>query len=191
MLKKDKPGLSPVKRIAIVGIMAATVECAKLALAALPNIEVVSLLLAVYGFVFGDLGILAAFVFCAIEPMIWGFGPWVISYFLYWPLIPFVFSLLSKRKGEKNLSEVKKTIKIPLVPTATIFAMTLWFGILTSLVDVGLFTGNFDRFFWRFGVYYIRGIAFYIMHVVSNVIIFAFSFEPLSRAFHKIKKSVI
>ena len=45
--------------IALVGIMAATLECAKLALASLPNIEAVTLLSAVYGYVFGPLGIAA------------------------------------------------------------------------------------------------------------------------------------
>ena len=189
-MKKDVSRLSPVKRIAIVGIMAATLECAKLALAALPNIEVVSLLLAVYGYAFGGLGVYAAFVFCAIEPMIWGFGPWVISYFLYWPLIPTVFSLIAKRRRDDARGKNKRWINISILPAAAILIMTIWFGILTSLIDVGLFTGNFDRFLWRFGIYYIRGIVFYILHSVSNVIIFIFSFEPLSRAFLKIKKSV-
>ena len=44
---------SPAKTVALVGIMTASVECVKLALAFLPNIEAVSLLLALYSYVFG------------------------------------------------------------------------------------------------------------------------------------------
>ena len=54
--------LSPARALALVGISAATVECGKLALMALPNIEVVTLLLALYGYVFGPLGVAAAVV---------------------------------------------------------------------------------------------------------------------------------
>ena len=61
--------ISPARNIALVGIMAATVECAKLALAFLPNVEVVTLLLALYGYVFGYLGFAAAIVFVSIEPL--------------------------------------------------------------------------------------------------------------------------
>ena len=84
------------KIIALVGIMAATLECGKLALSFLPNIEVVTILLALYGYTFGIYGIMAAFVFVCIEPLIYGFGTWVVSYFLYWPLVALVFMLFAK-----------------------------------------------------------------------------------------------
>ena len=185
--------LSPVKKIALIGIMAATLECGKLAFAVLPNIEVISLLLALYGYVFGSLGALAALVFCSIEPLIWGFGPWVISYFLYWPTIPVLFHLLSlpgKRTDSEKTEEKGAKICRLLLPVAAIFILTLWFGVLTSLVDVGLFSGSYDRFLWRFGIYYLRGIPFYITHLVSNTLIFLFAFEPLKKVFLKIKRSL-
>ena len=133
----------------LVGIMAATIECAKLALAALPNVEVVTLLIAVYSYVFGSAGILAAVVFVMIEPLIWGFGPWVISYFLYWPLVGAVFMILGKLETKRRLTL-----------TLTAGLLTLFFGVLSSLVDIGLFSGNFDRFFYRFAIYYARGVWF-------------------------------
>ena len=57
------------KKIALVGISAATIECGKSALAFLPNIEVVTLLCALYGYAFGMLGVLSAVVFVCIEPL--------------------------------------------------------------------------------------------------------------------------
>ena len=52
-----------VRYTALVGMMAATVECAKLALAAIPNVEAVSLLIALYSYVFGWAGVLASVIF--------------------------------------------------------------------------------------------------------------------------------
>ena len=68
------------RSIALVGIMAATLECGKLVLSFLPNIEVVTILCALYGYVFGVLGIVAAAVFVCLEPLIYGFGSWIITY---------------------------------------------------------------------------------------------------------------
>ena len=76
--KQEKRRRNPAYNVALVGIMAATVECGKLALAVLPNIEVVTILLALYGYVFGIYGIAAAFIFVSIEPLIYGFNTWVI-----------------------------------------------------------------------------------------------------------------
>ena len=83
--------LSGAKAIALVGVTAATVECGKLVLSALPNIEVVTLLLALYGYVFGWYGVLSALVFVSIEPLIYGFGTWLPAYLIYWPLVALVF----------------------------------------------------------------------------------------------------
>ena len=170
---------SYVKYTALVGMMAATVEAAKLSLAAIPNVEAVSLLIALYSFVFGWAGVMAAVVFVCIEPMIWGMGTWFISYLIYWPLLALVFLILGRlRLGGRMLS------------TAVITAMTFLFGILTSLVDIGLFSGNFDDFFYRFGIYYARGVVFYAVHIGSNLVIFALLFLPLKRVLLRIKASV-
>ena len=123
-----KYGVTSAKAIALIGIMAATVECGKLALSFLPNVEVVTLLLAVYGYVFGYAGALAALVFVSIEPLIYGFGSWVISYSVYWPLVAFVFCLLAKAK-----------VRSRLAVTATAVSLTVFFGVLTSFVDVIFF----------------------------------------------------
>ena len=64
------------KTVALIGVMAASVECAKLALSFIPNVEVVSLLLALYGYVFGWMGVVCAFVFVLTEILVWGVGSW-------------------------------------------------------------------------------------------------------------------
>ena len=167
---------SAVRYTATVGMMAATVECAKLALAALPNIEAVSLLISLFSYVFGWAGVLAALVFVCIEPLIWGMGTWFVSYIIYWPTLSLVFLFLGKIK-----------LKNRFIITGTAVILTFLFGILTSLVDIGLFSGSYERFFFRFGIYYARGIAFYAVHILSNLLIFLLLFVPLSRLLKKIK----
>ena len=158
--------LSGAKAIALVGITAATLECAKLALSALPNIEVVTLLIALYGYVFGWYGVLSAVVFVSIEPIIYGFGTWVVSYYIYWPLVAFTFMLLGKIR-----------LKNRWLLTLSALILTLFFGVLSSLVDVGLLSGNFDNFIYRFGVYYARGIVFYAIQLACNAVLFPLAFN--------------
>ena len=156
--------------IALVGIMAATLECAKLALSALPNIEVVTLFIALFGYVFGPLGILASVVFVCIEPIIWGFGTWMISYFIYWPLVALIFAVFGRIKFKNRI-----------LITLTAILLTVFFGVLTSFVDVGLFSGSFDNLFYRFSIYYARGISFYLAQIITNALVFPLLFPTLSK----------
>ena len=163
-----KRAISGARAIALVGITAATVECGKLALAVLPNIEIVTLLVALYGYVFGWYGVASAVVFVSIEPLIYGFGTWLPAYFIYWPLVAIVFMLLAKMR-----------VRSRWLLTAAAVVLTVFFGILTSLIDVGLLSGNFDRFFYRFGVYYARGIVFYAIQIACNAVLFPLVFRFL------------
>ena len=164
-------------KIAFVGIAAATLECGKLALAFLPNVEVVSILTALYGCVFGYLGVLAALVFVCIEPLIWGFGSWVVTYFIYWPSLALVFCLLGKAKLGKRWCA-----------TGTAVLMTVLFGVLSSIIDVILLMGITPRFFTNLGLYYARGVMFYAIQIVCNAILFFTLFEFLSKKLAIIKR---
>lgn len=156
-------------RVALVGICAALIEAVKLALSGIPNVEGVTLLCALFGYCFGWYGVLSTAVFVSIEPLIYGYNTWVLSYYLYWPFVAIVFLLLRKR-GIRNR----------FLLTAIAVLLTVWFGVLTSLVDVGLFTGFWDNFWGRFGIYYMRGIWFYVVQIVCNAVVFPLLFRPLS-----------
>ena len=171
-LKRKRPALT----IALVGVMAATVECAKLALSALPNVEVVTLLLALFSYAFGWSGFFASIVFVSIEPLIYGFSTWVVSYYLYWPLVSIIFLLLGY-----------KEVKNRWILTLTAVILTAWFGVLTSLVDIGLLSGFFDNFFYRFSVYYARGAVFYIVQIAANAVLFPLLFPFLSEKLKALK----
>jgi hypothetical protein len=171
---------TPARMIALVGIMAATVECGKLALSFLPNVEVVTLLLALYGYVFGLLGVVAALVFVSIEPLIYGFNTWVVSYYLYWPLVSLVFMLFAKLK-----------VKNRFILTAGAVLLTAWFGVLSTLVDLGILSGFFDNFLYRFSIYYARGAVFYIIQMACNAVLFPLLFKFLAGKLERIKHQFI
>ena len=171
-----KRHIGPALSAATVGIMAATLTAGKLALSFLPNVEVVTLFIALYSYSFGALGLLASFVFVTLETLIYGFGGWTVSYFLYWPLVSAIFMLLGFLR-----------VKGRVIPTALAVIMTSLFGVLTSLVEIGLFSGFFDNFFYRFSVYYLRGVSFYAVHAVSNFLIFIFLFSPLRAMLLRVK----
>lgn len=164
------------KKVALIAIMTATIEAGKLALSAIPNVEVVSLLCAVYGYVFGLIGVVSIVLFVGIETLIWGVNTWVLSYLIYWPMVCMIYWLLGRLK-----------VKSRLIITAVIVVLTAFFGVLTSLVDVGLFSGFWDNFWQRFAIYYSRGIVFYVVQIACNAIVFPLLFLPLANVLTKFK----
>lgn len=176
---KEKACLSA-KKIALVAVMTATVEGAKLALAAIPNVEAVTLLCAAYGYVFGGLGLLATSLFVVMEALVWGVNTWVLSYVIHWNGVCLIFWLLGKRK-----------VRNRLLLTATAVVLTVWFGVLTSLVDIGLFGGTYSDFWSRFAIYYTRGIVFYAAQTVCNLILFPIAFLPFVKILEKAKNRFI
>ena len=165
--------------LALVGVMAASIEVAKLLLAAIPNVEAVSLLIALYSYTFSKRGLFATLVFVSVEPLIWGINTWVISYFIYWPLLSIVFILLGKLK-----------VKNRFVIAAISVFMTVFFGVMSAFVDIGIFSGSYDDLMYRFAVYYGRGVAFYVIHVVSNALIFPLLFPYCQKKLALIAKNL-
>ncbi len=176
MISKGSVKRGIIFRVALTGICAALIEAVKLALAFLPNVEGVTLLTALFGYCFGWSGVLASVIFVTIEPLIYGYNTWVLSYYLYWPFVAIVFLILGKRN-----------IRNRVVLTGVAVILTVWFGVLTSLVDVGLFTGFLTDFWRRFRIYYIRGIWFYVVQIICNAVVFPLLFRPLSELLGKLR----
>ena len=156
-------------KLAVTAMLAALLTGGKFVLAAIPNVEIVTLLCALYGYTFGWTGIAATYLFVVIESLLWGVQSWVLTYVLYWPFVAFIFYLLGGRVSNR------------WILTAVACVLTVWFGVLSSLVDTGLFTGFFDRFFYRFSIIYVRGVAFYVTQIVCNAVLFPIAFIPLHR----------
>ena len=165
--------------IAVSAMFAALLVGGKEALAALPNIEVVTLLVALCAYVWGPIVVFPAVnVFIAVDMAIWGVNTWIISYFIHWNTVAIVFWLLGKVRFKQKVVEIT-------VVTLVAAVLTTLFGVLTSAVDtlVG-YTGkgffvDFDNFIARFVSMYVAGGSFYVTQIVCNVVLFATAFMPL------------
>lgn len=175
---KTRTAKNVATRIAVLAVMAALLESVKWALNIFPNVELVSLFCALYGYVFGLIGVVPVFVFVCIEMLWWGINTWVLEYFVHFPLITVVFCFFRTLKIDKTW-----------VFVTFITLLTAFFGVFTSFVDVTFFMG-FEDFWRRFSIYYMRGIWFYVVHVACNFIVFLLLFKPLSKLLEKLKLSV-
>lgn len=165
------------KKMVLIAMFAASITGGKLALMAIANVEVVTLLIMLYTYIFGlTIALPATLIFVAVETAIWGVNSWVISYFIYWPLISIVTALFKKL--------IKKNEVI--FPSLIAGILTTMFGVLTSFVDA-LFYTTPDILFKYFGILYARGASFYITHIVSNILILGICFKPLAKVFTKLK----
>ena len=176
----NSKSLSNVKLIATVGVMAATLECGKLVLSFLPNIEVVSILTALYGYVFGIPGVIASVIFVLIEPLIWGFGPWFITYLIYWPSLALVFMLLGRKRVTSRL-----------VIVAVALGMTVLFGVLSATIDCALYIGINEFYFKNLLLYYVRGMSFYVTQIICNAVLFATLFKILAERTSYLNSKII
>lgn len=164
--------------IAKVAVMAALFVALKFALSFIPNVEIVTLLIMVFSSAFGMIYTLpATLVFSSIEVLIYGVHSWVILYFVYWPLLAIISSILLKRKN------VIIAIIVALI-------MSILFGVLSACSDTILCIGSLSSMQLRdyFIAYYLRGLYFDLIHVVSNVIIVGILYLPLIEVCKKIDK---
>lgn len=164
-----------------VAVMSAMLTALKFALSFIPNVEVVTLLIMVYAAVFGAVYTLPAVcVFCAVEVAIYGFGSWVLLYFVYWPALALLCCALFRRRH---------SLLVAVVAAAVMSAL---FGVLSACTDtlfvaVG-FPGPELGAYWV--AYYVRGLYFDLVHVVSNFCVVGLLFLPLCAAGDRIKKGM-
>lgn len=174
-------------RLCITAMFAALLVGGKEALAAIPNVEIVTLITAACAFVFGaSVAVPAVFVFIALDMVIYGMGTWIFQYAVHWNAVVLCFCLLKKL--------VKNKILTVVLATVIVVVLTALFGVMTSAVDTvigfvnGGFVVNFSNFAKRFAAVYAAGISFYITHVVCNAVLFPVAFYPLVLLFQKAKR---
>lgn len=165
---KNNRGKLATLYIVRVAVLAALLTVGKLALSFIPNVEVVTVLVIVYGSALGIGYVLpATLIFCAVEMALYGVGTWNVLYFAYWPLIGVLASFLRGRR----------------LPLALILACagSALFGLMdagiTTLFVVGKLSpvslGNY------FVVYYLRGVYFDLVHVISSAVTVGLLYAPL------------
>lgn len=164
------------KFIVLVAVIASLLTVSKLAVSFIPNVEPVTLLIMIFASTLGIAYILpSVLVFCSIELLLYGIASWSILYFVYWPLLAIVSSYLLRNKN------IVLAITISIV-------FSILFGVLSACCDtlVCVFNLSSDELAEYFVAYYLRGLYFDLIHVVSNAIIILVLYMPLCSVMKKI-----
>ena len=166
-------GKATIRDITLVAVWAALTFAVKLVLAPIANVELVSLLLAVFTVVMGlERGICAALVFTTLtvfESAYYGAGDWIVLYYINWPLL----TLLTKVFLRKESSETRAAVLLGL------------FGLLFDVPSAGIKLVLFGPAYAA--VYFVSGIAFDIIHGAANFISALFLYRPLVRQLEKMR----
>ena len=95
-------GKLKIREITLFGILGAMTFAAKYVMSGLPNIEPVSLMVMVFGAVFGKKAVWPVYVYVAMELLFYGLGTWNIMYLYIWIILAAAAYLL--RGMESGLS---------------------------------------------------------------------------------------
>ncbi|MDO4460766.1 MAG: hypothetical protein Q4C42_11940 [Clostridia bacterium] len=158
-----------IRDICLMAVLGATMYASQVALAFLPNIELVSLLTILFTLVFKKkiIGILG--VFLVIETFTYGINTWTIMYMYVWPILALIAYLF--RKVDK-----------PVIWAVISGAYGLSFGFLCSIVY--LFIGG-PGGFWA---YFLNGLTFDLIHCLGNFTVTFFLYRALRKALEKLNR---
>lgn len=156
-----------VRDIVTFGILAGMMEAAKLGLAFLPNIELISLLVILFTLHYKEKVIYIIYTFVLVEGLLYGFGVWWIMYLYIWIILAGVTYLLRRNQSVLIWSMV-----------AGIYG--LLFGGLCALPYFFISGMHAGIAFW------IAGIPYDITHGISNVIVTLLLFKPIHYLLKKV-----
>jgi energy-coupling factor transport system substrate-specific component len=151
-----------IRDIVLIALLSAATTAGKLALSFLPNIEIVTLLFIVFTVTLGlKRSLLISAVFVTTDILIYGFSTWVIGYYIAWPLLVFITSLIAgKLKSEYGYAVI-----------GGLFG--LFYGMIFAVVESFFYGPAYGLAYW------IKGLTFDLVHGVSNFIIVLLLFSPL------------
>lgn len=149
-----------VREITLFGMLAAVTFGAKWVMAPLPNIEPVSLMVMIFGAVFGWKALFPVAVYVAAEILFYGLGPWNINYLYVWPLLAVLAMLM-------------RNVRHPLAWAVLSGVFGLMFGALCAPVDVFIGGVGYAVSKW------VSGIPFDLTHCAGNFVIALLLFTPL------------
>ena len=158
------------REICLFGMLAAVTFGAKWVMAPLPNIEPVSLMVMLFGVVFGWKALFPVVVYVAAEILFYGLGPWNFNYLYVWLLLAAVAMLLRR-------------VKNPLLWATVSGFFGLMFGALCAPVDVFIGGVGYAAGKW------VSGIPFDLLHCVGNFFMALLLFVPLRKLITRLYES--
>lgn len=150
------------------GMLGSLTFALKFAMAALPNIEPVSLLMILYTITFGKSVLYPLTVYVILEIFTYGFSFWSIGYLYIWLILVIIVNLIFKCTHSTNA----------LFWACISGAYGLLFGSL--YIPLYLISGGamFALSWWM------SGIPYDIMHGIANFVLCFILFKPLMKVLH-------
>lgn len=158
-----------VKELVLTALLSALLLTSQVALAVLPNIEVVSLLVILYTLFFKKKTLYIIYIFAILEGLVYGFGTWWFMYLYVWTILWGITTLF---KEEKN----------PVIWAFISGFFGLLFGTLCS-VPYFIIGGVNMGLSWI-----AAGLMADVIHGVGNFVVTLVLFKPLYTAFQKIHR---
>ena len=162
------------REIACIGVTITLLIVAQLALSPISGVEIVSVLLASFSYIFGwKKGVVTALVFSLLRQFVFGFFPNVLLlYALYFSLWTMLFGYLGRKR--------KKLPVIIFLGTLATVAFTLLDNLITPLWY------GYAKRAWE--VYAYASVATMIPHLLCVGLTLLFLFIPLTKAFSLVKR---
>lgn len=148
-------------------VLGAMTFAAKYVMSGLPNIEPVSLMVMLFGAIFGRRALWPIGVYVAMEVLFYGLGIWNVMYLYIWPLLGLLAWLLRKMEH-------------PLGWALLSGGFGLMFGALCAPVDIAMGGLEYAIAKW------VSGIPFDIAHCAGNFVIALVMFRPMRRLMEKL-----
>ena len=150
------------RELALLSMLGAVMFAAKMALAWLPNIEPVSLLVMVYAVVLGRRALYPIYVYVALECCVWGIHLWSVCYLYVWLVLYLAARRLRAMDGALGWAVLSG-------------AFGLCFGLLCA--PVYLLSGG-----WAFALgWWLSGIPWDALHCAGNFALALALFPALRR----------
>ena len=146
--------------MAVVALCAALLIAQQVALAALPNIELVSLLVMLFTLRFRAKALYIIYVFVLAEGLIYGFGDWWFMYLYVWTVLA-------------GLTWIFRGLRSPWLFAALSGAFGLLFGTLCSFVYLAYYGPAAMIAKW------ISGLPFDLIHGAANFAVCLALWKPL------------
>ncbi len=160
-------GKLTLRQTLLFGILGALTFAGKYVMSGLPNLEPVSLMVLVFGSVFGWKALYPIAVYVAMELLFYGIGTWNIMYLYIWFVLAF---------GAHCIRDMRHPIGWALLSGS----FGLAFGALCMPVDMVIGGMEFAVSKW------ISGIPFDIVHCIGNVVMAGVLFLPLQKLTRKL-----
>lgn len=160
-----------IRQLVTLGLLSAILLVGQLALAPLPNIELVSTLLIIYTQAFKKQVFFIIYVFALLEGLLFGFGIWWVSYLYVWSILALIVLLLQKLDSAILWAVVSG-------------AFGLLFGALCAIPY--LVSGGAGAAF----AYWSAGIPYDILHCGGNFALTLLLYKPLTRLIRKLHQNM-